>query len=423
MQSIWEDAGRALDQAFERVSMSEDTCVRLRHYESSLEVAVPLRRDDGSLEIYRGFRVRHNTIRGPGKGGIRFHLSADLDHVKALALWMTFKCALMALPYGGAKGSVCVDSRSLSPQELERLSRSYVEQVADVIGPDVDIPAPDLYTNPRIMGWMAEQYGLLERKHAPAAFTGKPLPLGGIPGRDKATALGAFFAIEHLRKKHLEIDKKATVAIQGFGNAGATLATMLKDKGYLVIAVSDSKGGVLNREGLDIETIREHKESGAVDSVLEAARSSKGGTSKEEGKNEEISNEELLSLDVDLLIPAAMENQITEENVDSVCARVIVEVANGPVTTDASEKLVDRGILVIPGILANAGGVTVSYFEWVQNRTGMGWTEEKVRKELKKRMQDAVDRVGRLVKKHEVSWRTAAYIEALEHFDAAVRAR
>src|SRR4051812_25972824 len=343
-ESLFEGTGARLEAAAEVACVSEDTLERLRLPRSVLKVSIPVRMDDGSLKTFPGYRVRYDSTLGPTKGGIRFHSRVNVDEVQSLAFWMTFKCATLELPFGGGKGGVTVDSKELSLAELERLSRGYIDQVADFIGPNVDVPAPDMYTNAMVMGWMLDEYSTIVRAFTPAVITGKPIPLGGSHGRDTATADGAFHVLSTLRPK-LEIGSKdaPTVAIQGFGNAGAQLATLLAGDGYKVVAVSDSRRAIYAQDGLDVGAVRKGKlESGEIPADA----------------GEEIDPEALLELDVDIAVPAALENVITEDNADRVKAGVVLEVANGPTAIEADEVLAGNRVTVIPDILANAGGVT-----------------------------------------------------------------
>jgi len=417
LSSLFEGASGRLDAAVRHASVSEDTLERLRLPKSVLKVSIPVRMDDGSLRTFPGYRVRYDDSRGPTKGGIRFHPGVNVDEVQTLAFWMTFKCAALDLPFGGGKGGVTVNPKELSQLELERLSRGYVNQIADFIGPDVDVPAPDVYTNQMVMGWMMDQYGIINRRIVPAVITGKPLSMGGSAGRTSATADGAFDVIVALREE-LGLGARPTVAVQGFGNVGAILAELLHRAGFRVVAASDSQGAIHRTEGLDAPSVRRVKEeTGELRAV------SGDGSEPEEVDHEKISGEELLALDVDLLIPAALENAITEENADEVRARAIVEVANGPVSPEADSILADRGVAVVPDILANAGGVTVSYFEWVQNRTGLYWTLEEVRQRLRARMTSEAERIGALAAAKEIDLRTAAYAHALSRISNAVDAK
>ena len=370
--------------------------------------------DDGSLRNFPGYRVRYDDTRGPTKGGIRFSPQVNIDEVQSLAFWMTFKCAAVGLPFGGAKGGVTVDPKELSLLELERLSRGYVDQIADFIGPDVDIPAPDVSTNELVMGWMTDEYSKITRALTPAVFTGKPVSLGGSEGRSTATGDGAAFVIERLLPRLRETtdlpddDEETTVAVQGFGNAGAAIAERMAEAGMKVVAVSDSRTALYDEEGLDVAALAKDKRaSGDLDA----------------GKATEIDGEELLALDVDILIPSALEGAIDADNVDDVRAKVIFEVANGPVTPDADASLAERGVIVAPDILVNAGGVTVSYYEWVQNRAGLYWGADEVRERLKKRMEDETDAIWEVASDLDVSLRVAAYVHALRRIGEAVDAR
>ncbi len=412
---IFMDAIQRLDKAAEFAEIDEESLERLRHPVATVQVSIPVRMDDGSLRIFRGYRVRHNDARGPGKGGIRYHPDVDLSEVKALAFWMTCKCAVVGLPFGGAKGGVVVNPKELSALELERLSRGFVDTLSDFIGPETDIPAPDVYTNSMIMGWMMDEYSKIHRCHTPACITGKPIPLGGSAGRDEATGRGGFYCVQELAAKKSWQPEKVRVAIQGFGNAGQAIARLLHIKGYRVVGVSDSKGGCFREEGFDIPSMIHHKNDTRQ---LQAVYCE--GSVCETIESHQMSNEELLELDVDVLIPAALENQITELNAPKIKAKVIVELANGPTTSEADKILNERGILVVPDILANAGGVTVSYFEWVQNKAGLYWTAEEVRDRLKAIMTTEFGAVYDLMTHHKIDMRTAAYVQALNRIGAAI---
>jgi glutamate dehydrogenase (NADP+) len=408
--SLFRATGGRLQAAASVARVSDDTLERLRLPKSVLKVSIPVRMDDGALRTFPGYRVRYDDTRGPTKGGIRFHPQVNADEVQSLAFWMTFKCAVLDLPFGGAKGGITVDVKDLSLLELERLARGYIDAVADFIGPDVDIPAPDMYTNEMVMGWMADQYATIRRQHVPGVITGKPIALGGSLGRDTATADGAYHVFKTLAPRLEELDEMGegcTVAIQGFGNAGARLAELFADDGYRVVAISDSRSAIHDPDGLDIAAARKHKNE---------------THELPDDQGEEIEPDELLALDVDVLVPAALENAITTDNAGDVRASVVLEVANGPVAADADEVLADAGVTVIPDILANAGGVTVSYFEWVQNRGSLRWSAEEVAERLEQRMVAESENVWDLARDRDVSLRVAAYTHALQRISAAVDA-
>lgn len=416
--TLFKDALSRLDQAFPYSRIDEEALEKLKHPKAILEVSVPVRMDDGSLRIFTGYRVRHDDTRGPTKGGIRFHPNVSLDEVKALAFWMTCKCALVGIPFGGAKGGVIVNPKELSPLEIERLSRGFIEQIADFIGPDTDIPAPDVYTNAMIMGWMADEYSIIRRRHTPEVITGKPIELGGSLGREDATGRGAYYCIKELEKKMGWRPGEILVAVQGFGNGGQEVAKLLHEEGYRVVAASDSRGGIYRPDGFDVPSLIQFKNrtrelkavycKGALCEAVEA---------------ETITNEQLLELDVDILIPAALENQITEENASRVKAPVIVEIANGPTTPGGDEILKSKGTLVVPDILANAGGVTVSYFEWVQNKAGYYWALQEVHSRLREIMSREFNAVYDLAEEYNIPIRQAAYAHALERLGHAIEAK
>jgi len=414
-RSIFDDAIGRLDRAFQFSDIDEEPVERLKHPKQVLEVSIPVRMDDGSLRVFTGYRVRHDDTRGPTKGGIRYHPGVNLAEVKALAFWMTFKCAVAGLPYGGGKGGIIVNPKELSRLELERLTRGFIEQIADFIGPEIDVPAPDVYTNAMIMGWMMDEYSKIHRQRVPAVITGKPIPLGGSLGRHDATGRGAYHCIKELERKRSWKPQDIRVAVQGFGNAGQHVARLLHADGYRIVAVSDSRGGIHNEDGFDIPSLMHIKNEsrklqavyceGSVCEVVESAT---------------ISNEELLELDVDVLIPAALENQITSENANRIKASVIVECANGPTTSEADVTLNENGTLVVPDILANSGGVTVSYFEWVQNKGGYYWTEEEVHTRLHEIMSREFNAVYDMMEVKGIDMRTAAYVVALNRIGEAI---
>ena len=416
--NLFADALRNLDEAAEYAQMHPEALERLRHPRSVFEVSIPVRMDDGELKMFHGYRVLHSAIRGPGKGGIRYHPKVDLNEVKALAFWMTCKCAVMGIPYGGAKGGVVVNPLEMSRRELERLSRGFIQRISKVIGPDTDIPAPDIYTDSMIMGWMMDEYSQIAGKSTPDVITGKPIALGGSLGRQDATGRGAYYCIKEHEKQRGWRPQDVRVAIQGFGNAAQPLARLLDEDGYNVVAVSDVRGGIYRPEGFHIpgliKAMQEHRE-------LKAMHYEDGLAKLIDCDN--VSNEELLELDVDILVPAAIENVITAENAPRIKADTIVEVANAPITVDAQKILNKKGTFIIPDILANAGGVTVSYFEWVQNRAGFYWSEEEVNQKLHQKMRTEYHNVFELSQIHDTDMRTAAYVQALTRIEAAFTAQ
>ncbi|MBD1820928.1 Glu/Leu/Phe/Val dehydrogenase [Cyanobacteria bacterium FACHB-DQ100] len=418
MSSLLSDASQRLQQALKYTSLSEDAIESLKSAKASLSVSIPVRMDDGSLKVFQGYRVRYDDSRGAGKGGVRYHPNVTLDEVQSLAFWMTFKCAVLNLPFGGAKGGITVNPKALSRLELERLSRGYIDAIADFIGPDVDILAPDVYTNAMVMGWMMDQYSIIRRQNTPGVVTGKPIAMGGSLGRDTATAMGALFVIEAMLPKFDRKPQDTTIAVQGFGNAGATIAELLHRAGYKVVAVSDSKGAIYSEAGLDIPSIRQHKnETRALQAVYCE------GSVCTVTEHDRITNKELLELDVDVLLPAALENQITEANANNIKAKLIFELANGPITSAADAILEQKGIYVFPDILVNAGGVTVSYFEWVQNRNGLYWTLGEVNQTLQRKMVEETECIWSIAQELSIPVRTAAYVHALQRLGEALDAK
>lgn len=402
--SVFAQALARLDLAAAHSHASPEVVERLRHPKRCLEVAIPVRMDDGSQRIFTGYRCRHDDTRGPGKGGIRYHPGVTADEVRALAFWMTFKCATVGIPYGGAKGGIVVDPRRLSAVELERLSRGYIRAIADMIGPDRDIPAPDVYTNAQIMAWMADEYGAIVGHPCPAVITGKPVPLGGSLGRDDATGRGGYYILKELQAARGLEPSNTTIAIHGFGNAGQHLARLAHADGFRVVAAGDSRGAIYNASGIDVEALSAHKDAGRR-------------VGEFQGKG--ITNDALIELDVDVLVPAALENTITGSNAPRVRARYIIELANGPTTADADGILQKAGCQVYPDILANAGGVTVSYFEWVQNRTGYAWTLEEVHSRLREIMVREFRAIHALHVGRKIPVRTATYAHALNRLAEA----
>ena len=372
----------------------------VKYPERELKVAVPVRMDDGSVKVFEGFRVQHSTSRGPAKGGIRYHQNVDLDEVKALAAWMTFKCAVVNIPYGGGKGGIICDPTKLSETELRSLTRRFTAMIAPIIGSDQDIPAPDVGTNANVMGWIMDTYSMLKGHCVPGVVTGKPIELGGALGRNEATGRGVMITTLNILKALGMNPENTKAAIQGMGNVGSVSAKLLSEKGLKIVAVSDVSCALYNPDGLDIPSILEYL-SQKRGNLLEGYH---------DGNAIHLSNAELLELDVDVLIPAALENQINTSNADKIQARVIVEAANGPTTIDADEILEKKGIAVVPDILSNAGGVVVSYFEWVQNIQSISWSEDHVNEQLKQIMDQAFQSVWDIAREKKVSLRTGAYL-------------
>ena len=403
MSTPFENAMNQLEKAAQVIDLDQDVLELLKKPDKTIQVKVPVKMDNDSLKIFEGYRVQYNNWAGPYKGGIRFFPSVDLDEVKALSFWMTIKCAVAGIPMGGGKGGVTVNPKELSLAELEKLSKEFARAIANDIGPQIDVPAPDVYTNSQIMEWIVDAYAEATGKEDLAVVTGKPLERGGSKGRDRATAMGGFYILENIVERIKgkdERENKTTVAIQGFGNAGSVMAELCHDKGYKVVAVSDSKGGIYNPSGLDIRKVIEHKKSTGTVSGFEGSQA--------------VSNEELLELEADVLIPAALENQITKENAENIRAKYIIELANGPVTPEADEILAKNGIKSIPDVLANSGGVTVSYFEWQQNLDDNYWSEEQVFAKLKEHIVPAFEKIWQLTEEKQIDLRTAAFAMALE---------
>ncbi|HNP63180.1 MAG TPA: Glu/Leu/Phe/Val dehydrogenase [Woeseiaceae bacterium] len=415
---VFDDALVRVRNYGEAAGISSEVLDLLMHANSLVQASLPVRMDDGSTKYFTGYRCRYNSTLGPTKGGIRFHPGVSMAEVQALALWMTIKCAVAGLPFGGGKGGVIVDPKALSPMELERLSRAYMRAMADVIAPQTDIPAPDVYTNARIMGWMMDEYEAITRTKAPAVITGKPVRLGGSLGRDDATGRGAFLCTQELaRRRHL-IPAETTVAVQGFGNGGYHAARLLQEAGYRIVAISDSRGGIYSPDCFDVASIFEIKQQSrrvqgvyCDQSVCELVA------------HETISNDELLALDVDVLIPAALGGVITKHNAGTIKAPYIVEIANGPIMSDADAILEKKGTIIIPDVLANAGGVTVSYFEWVQNLQGYKWSLNQVHERLGDVMTSAFSEVWDLAGEKGLSVRNAAYATALQRIGEAIDAQ
>lgn len=408
--SLFEMAQAQLDEAAGILNLDSGIHAILREPMKELHVSIPVKMDNGQTKIFKGFRVQYNNVRGPCKGGIRFHPEETIDVVRALAAWMTWKCATVDVPLGGGKGGVICNPKEMSSNELERLSRGYIDALGEFIGPDRDIPAPDVYTNPQIMGWMMDEYSKLTGYCAPGVITGKPLALGGSQGRGDATARGGVYTIIEAAK-HLNIDlSTATVAIQGYGNAGSNAAILLHDMaGAKVTAISDSKGSIYNQHGLDPHQVLQHKiETGSVINFPQA---------------ENISNAELLELSADILCPAGLETVLTEKNAPRIKARIVAELANGPTTPEADAILYHNGVFSIPDFLCNAGGVTVSYFEWVQGLHRYFWDEDEVHQQLGKIMTRAFQAVLAESLERKINMRLAAYIVAVSRVAEAVKLR
>ncbi len=407
--NAWQVAQRQFDLAAEMLNLDPGLRRVLREPRRELTVHFPVHMDDGTVQVFTGYRVQHNLGRGPAKGGIRYHQDVTLDEVKALAMWMTWKCAVVGIPYGGGKGGVVVDPKKLSAKELEGLSRRFFTEISVLIGPERDIPAPDVNTTPQIMAWFMDTYSMHAGYTVPAVVTGKPISLGGSEGRNEATARGCVYTVVKAAQ-HLGMDlKTAKVAVQGYGNAGAIAAQLMRKEGSTIVAVSDSTGGIRNMAGLDPDKVLAwKKEHGTVQGFPGA---------------EDISNAELLETECDVLIPAAYENQITVRNAESIKAKIIAEAANGPTTPEADEILYRNGKFMIPDILCNAGGVTVSYFEWVQDLNRDQWTEGEVNAKLKVIMEKAFAEVLAQSEKHGVNMRTGAYLNAVQRVADATAMR
>ncbi len=397
-----------IKEALQKLGYDEAMYELLKEPLRMLEVRIPVKMDDGSVKVFTGFRAQHNDAVGPTKGGVRFHPQVSEEEVKALSMWMTLKAGIVDLPYGGGKGGVICDPRQMSMGEVERLSRGYVRAVSQIVGPTKDIPAPDVFTNSQIMAWMMDEYSRIDEFNSPGFITGKPIVLGGSQGRDRATAQGVTIIIEEAAKRRNIDIKGARVVIQGFGNAGSFLAKFMSDLGAKVIGISDAYGALHDPDGLDVDYLLDRRDSfGTVTTLFENT----------------ITNQELLELDCDILVPAAIENQITAENAHNISAKIVVEAANGPTTSEATKILYERGILLVPDVLASAGGVTVSYFEWVQNNQGYYWSEDEVNEKLLKKMVEAFDNVYNVATTRNIDMRLAAYMVGVRKTAEASRFR
>ena len=400
MQNPFENALKQLEKAANIMNLDKNIYEILKQPDRVLTVSVPVKMDSGEVKVFTGFRSQYNDALGPYKGGIRYHENVSLDEVKALSFWMMVKCATVNIPMGGGKGGIIVDSKKLSEGELERMSRTYVQKIWRVIGSDKDVPAPDMYTTPKIMGWMRDEFEKLVGHADPGVITGKAIADGGSAGREQATSQGGIYVTREFMKKMNFVASETSVAIQGMGNVGGFMAKLLVQDGFKVVALSDSKGGVYDPAGLDLNTVFAHKEKTGSLSGLDGVQF--------------VSNAELLELPVDLLIPSAMENQITIENAENIKAKAIVELANGPTTPEADEILSKRGVLIVPDVLANAGGVTVSCFEWEQNVKNEKWTEAQVLAKLEPIMVNAFNEVWETKEKYNITMRAAAFVKAIE---------
>ncbi|NLI67377.1 MAG: Glu/Leu/Phe/Val dehydrogenase [Bacilli bacterium] len=406
--NLLESTRKVIKEALEKLGYPDEVYELLKDSLRMLKVRIPVRMDDGSVKVFTGYRAQHNDAVGPTKGGVRFHPNVTEDEVNALAIWMSIKAGIVDLPYGGGKGGIVCDPREMSFRELENLSRGYVRAISQFVGPTKDIPAPDIFTNSQIMAWMMDEYSRIDEFNNPGFITGKPIVLGGSHGRETATAKGVTICIEEAAKKRgLEI-KDSRVVIQGFGNAGSYLAKFLHEAGAKVVGISDAYGALYDPEGLDINYLLDRRDSfGTVTTLF---------------KNT-ITNKELLELDCDILVPAAVQNQITKENAHNIKADIIVEAANGPTTIEATKILTERGKLIVPDVLASSGGVTVSYFEWVQNNQGYYWSEEEVEEKLRKVMTKAFETIYNTAQTRNVDMRLAAYMVGVRKMAEAARYR
>lgn len=406
----WERALKQLEKAAAHLSLDPLLLAKLQHPDRIVEVSVPLQMDNGDVRVYQGFRVQHNNIRGPYKGGLRYHPHVDMDEVKALSFWMSMKNAVVDVPFGGGKGGVNVDPKELSESELERLTREFGRKITPVIGPDIDVPAPDVNTTPQIMSWIVDEYSKIVGKDSPAVITGKPLDKGGSQGRTEATGLGGSIVLQTILKYLGKKPEETTVAIQGFGNVGSFLAKFLQEAGFRIVAVSDSKTGVYARAGsLDITQIGKWKaEKKPLADIVQVLPDV-----------ELVTPQDVLLLPVDIIVPAALENAITKENAAKIQASIILEMANGPTTIEADEILDKKGVVIIPDILANSGGVATSYFEWYQNMHGEKWSKEEVFKKLQKKMEKATEAVESTSLEYHVPLREGAYLVALKRIQQA----
>lgn len=411
--SAFENALRQFDAAAKVLGLSANQIAVIKEPRKVIEVSLPVRMDDGRIEVFKGYRVQHNVSRGPAKGGVRFHPDVNMDEVKALSMWMTFKCAVVNVPFGGGKGGIICDPSKLSKSELERLARRYFAELADIFGPDRDVPAPDVGTNAQVMSWFMDTYSMHIHQFTPAVVTGKPLELGGSEGREEATAKGIIHCIK-AAAEHLKINLgHSTAAIQGFGNVGSHSARLLSEEGVKIVAISDVSGAYYNKKGIDIREAIDYVKKEKTLRFFE-----------KEFKVEKLEQPlDLLELEVDILVPAALENQITEKNAGRIKAKMVAEGANGPVTTAADDILNAAGVFLIPDILCNAGGVTVSYLEWVQNRLGYYWTKKRIEDDLARFMHDSFWAVLETAKQYNTNMRVAAFVIAIQRVTKAAELR
>lgn len=397
--SLVESTQRIIKEALDKLGYNDDMYQLIKEPLRTLKVRIPVKMDDGSVKVFTGYRAQHNDAVGPTKGGVRFHPSVSEDEVVALSMWMTLKAGIVNLPYGGGKGGIICDPREMSMDEVERLSRGYVRAISQIVGPTKDIPAPDVFTNSQIMAWMMDEYSAIDQFNSPGFITGKPLVLGGSEGRDRATALGVVICLEEALKKRDMKMEDIRIVIQGFGNAGSFLSKFLFDKGAKIVGISDANGALHDPNGLDIDYLLERRDSfGMVTNLFDDV----------------LSNDELFSLDCDVIIPAAIENQITEANAPNIKAQILCEAANGPTTTEATRILTERGVLIVPDVLASAGGVTVSYFEWVQNNQGYYWSEDEVNEKMEQKLVAAFNEIYDLHENRQIDMRLAAFIVGLK---------
>jgi glutamate dehydrogenase (NAD(P)+) len=410
----YEQMLKVLDESAAMLGFKQEDYEIIKYPERELKISIPIKMDDNSIRVFEGYRIQHSNLRGPYKGGIRFHPDINLDEVKALAAWMTFKCAVVNIPYGGAKGAIKVDRRELSNNEMEKLTRKYTSMIFPIIGPEIDIPAPDVNTNGEIMGWMMDTYSGLKGYNVPGVVTGKPVEIGGSLGRKESTGRGISLIVREILDRMGVPMKGARIAIQGMGNVGSTAARFLYNEGCKIVAVSDISDGLYKDSGLDIDDIARYIDSNGGRNLLKGYQA--------EGIKR-IVNGELLTSDVDVVIPAAMENQINEKIAGELKAKIVVEAANGPTTVEADKILKERGIVVVPDILANSGGVTVSYFEWVQNNQCIAWDEEKINRKLKKILIRAFNEVWDKAQEKNTTLRMGAYMVALERLVSAHKIR